>query len=198
MEKIKSYGTIGINRVNSTGKFLLDSDTPHNSYVSITISTGELEEERHYNRVFPKDQIIRVAMTNVQFANLITSLNTSPTPCTLERLKGHEIEEYSPHKSATDIVFRKGKTYLENASTKGLLNRVKEIIENSKLNKKAKKEIEVSLRNLDNSLKANAAFYLEQFINEAEKVTVDAKSEIEAVKQNLINELGQEALKKLK
>lgn len=198
MEKTKSsYGMISASRVNSTGTPLFGSDIMHENFITVSIKEASHELGRSVE-IFPNKEIIRIAMTAVQWADLLCNMNTQGVPCTIERRVDCEVERYQPIEDRLGTIFREGKTYLENAETKGLLKRVREVIENSRLSKKDKKELEVHTRLLDNNLRANASFYLKRFIEEADKVVIDSKSEIEANKTHIMKELGKIKLNEIK
>jgi hypothetical protein len=83
-----SYGIIGISRVSGRG-VLFGSEVQHMHFITLTIS----EASRHVDtpREFLTDerQLIRIAMTDAQFAQMITSPNQgSGVACTIERFSG--------------------------------------------------------------------------------------------------------------
>ena len=86
---------------------------------------------------------------------------------------------------------------MENVKTEGLLKEVQELIENSKLPKKTKSEIEIKLRNIDKILQSNAQFYYEQFQEQVENTIVEAKSEIEQYRDVILSTLGQKEVQKI-
>tara|TARA_R110000796_G_scaffold231853_5_gene349927 strand:+ start:1125 stop:1745 length:621 start_codon:yes stop_codon:yes gene_type:complete len=193
-----SFGMISASRVSSTGQFLFGSDIKHSAFVTLTISTATFDEEKTNHHIFTKDQIVRVAMTAVQWADLLCNMNTTGVPCTIERRIDKEVERYEPSVDKLGVAFRKGKEYLENATTIGLLNDVRRLIEDSKLSKKAKSELEAATRLLDKNLKNNAVFYLSQFIEESTKVVIDSKAEVEANRTFIMKRLGEIKLDELK
>jgi hypothetical protein len=83
-----SYGCISISQVQGRG-VLFGSEVTHQHFISITISEARrvVDEPREF--VMSDRELIQVAMTQAQFAEMITSPNRgSGTPCTIERFTG--------------------------------------------------------------------------------------------------------------
>lgn len=82
-----AYGIISIHRT-SGGARLFRSDFEHQHYITIDISTAyETPGYGVKGNVYNDAQIISLAMSEAQFARMITSLNVGcGTPCTLERV----------------------------------------------------------------------------------------------------------------
>lgn len=194
----ESFGMISAGRVNSSGRYMFGSDIKHNAYIEITISRADLVEKSGRQNTFPRENLIRIRLSAVQWAEFLTNMNTTGVPCTLEVIQGIRQEEYVPVEDKLKVAFREGKEYLENASTKGLLGKVRDYIANLKIAKKHKEELEVMTRLLDDNLKSNAKFYLEQFNKEAERIVTESKAEAEASKAIIMNKLGEIKLNKLK
>lgn len=80
-----SYGCIGISQVSGKG-VLFGSEVSHQHFISITISEARrvVDEPREF--VMSDRELVRIAMTQAQFAEMITSPNRgSGVPCTIER-----------------------------------------------------------------------------------------------------------------
>ena len=80
-----SYGCIGISQVSGKG-VLFGSEVSHQHFISITISEARrvVDEPREF--VMSNRELVRIAMTQAQFAEMITSPNRgSGVPCTIER-----------------------------------------------------------------------------------------------------------------
>lgn len=185
------YGMISASRITSNNTYLFGSDIPHSTFITLRIHNAEVDEKYSTNHdIFPKERLIEIRMSASQWADLLCNMNTMGVPCTVTRVLNEKMEEYSPIQDRINKTFRKGKEYLENASTRGLLNRVRNLISDLKIPKKQKEELEVATRNLDKDLKSNATFYLEEFIKEAEKVVQESKAEIEANRAYITEQLG--------
>lgn len=81
-----SYGMIGISRVSSTGSRLFDVDYPQGNYITLTIKSAVLYEDGGQRRIFADKEMIRIEMSEVQYARMISSPNMGDgVPCTLSR-----------------------------------------------------------------------------------------------------------------
>ena len=83
-----SYGCISISQVQGRG-VLFGSEVTHQHFISLTISEARrvVDEPREF--VMADRELVRIAMTQAQFAEMITSPNRgSGTPCTIERFTG--------------------------------------------------------------------------------------------------------------
>lgn len=80
-----SYGCIGVSQVSGKG-VLFGSEVSHQHFISITISEARrvVDEPREF--VMSDRELVQIAMTQAQFAEMITSPNRgSGVPCTIER-----------------------------------------------------------------------------------------------------------------
>ena len=83
-----SYGCISISPVSGKG-VLFGSEVTHQHFISITISEARRVVDEPHEFVMSDREIVRIAMTQAQFAEMITSPNRgSGTPCTIERCTG--------------------------------------------------------------------------------------------------------------
>ena len=94
-ESHPSYGCIGISHVSGRG-VLFGSEVTHQHFLSLTISEAErvVDEPREF--VSERRELIRVDMTQAQFAEMITSPNRgSGVPCTITRFTGDKGEPWA-------------------------------------------------------------------------------------------------------
>ena len=82
------YGMISVHRTNSTGSHLVGSDIEHQQYITLRISKAIYERNLKNDWWFDRDNIVEVSMTLSQWAEFISSPNTSGVPCTLDRIQG--------------------------------------------------------------------------------------------------------------
>jgi hypothetical protein len=85
-----SYGCIGVSQVSGKG-VLFGSEVSHQHFISITISEARrvVDEPREF--IMSDRELVRIAMTQAQFAEMITSPNRGDgVPCTIERFTGDD------------------------------------------------------------------------------------------------------------
>lgn len=85
-----SYGCISISQVSGRG-VLFGSEVTHQHFISLTISEAQRVVDEPLEFVTAKRELVRVEMTQAQFAEMITSPNRgSGVPCTIGRCTGDE------------------------------------------------------------------------------------------------------------
>lgn len=83
-----AFGSVSIHRVSSTpGAVLFDSDVQHGHYVVVRVDRADRERSLNRDWIHHPDvgKIVEFAMSEAQWASLISSVNTSGVPCTLTR-----------------------------------------------------------------------------------------------------------------
>lgn len=91
VERHPAYGMIGASRVSGSG-VLFGSDFEHQHFVTIEIGHAELHRGHSHDRFYKNDQVIRIALSEAQWARFVSSMNVGDgTPCTIERLNGESI-----------------------------------------------------------------------------------------------------------
>lgn len=196
----KSYGMLDISRcqIGGNGKKLFGSDVRHNNVISLSIKQGYYDRGLNNDWFYGNEELIRIDLSPVQFAEAITNLNTNGVPCTIVRYNGESINTV-PELDNKKEVFRQE----FNSDIKGIVDiigtltsEIDSIINNKKTMTKADKEsIQNGLNKINMQLKSNIPFLVKCFDEQIEKSVSHSKSEVEAYIQNKINSLGLQALK---
>ena len=187
-----------IGRASGGARKLFGSDIKHNNTICLEIS--EAEYIRHINSEWyhPKNKIIEIELSPVQFAEAITNMNTSGIPCTI-REKSNERVDKCPELPNKKEVFRSefdnDIKNIQNTISK-LANNVEKLINSKKTFTKADKdEILNGLYKIKQELNSNVPYMVECFDEQIEKSVLHSKAEIEAYIQNKVMTLGMEALR---
>lgn len=101
-----AYGVIEISRTSSNHMRLFQSDFNHHHFITLRISTADaIESYGVAEHVFPKERIIEVALSEAQFARMITTPNMGcGTPCTLEHVRvPASLQEYADGKQIPPV-----------------------------------------------------------------------------------------------
>ena len=79
----ESFGMVSFSRLSGGGGnlFGVDYDTGH--CIRLEVKTGELHRDKYSDSFFERATIAQVDMSEVQFARLVASMNTSGVPCTI-------------------------------------------------------------------------------------------------------------------
>ena len=197
----KSYGMIDVSRgsVGGAGKRLFGSDIKHNNIITLTISQGACDRGLNTDWFHGKEQLIKIELSPVQFAEAITNMNTSGVPCTITRFNGEMIDPV-PELINKKEVFREefSKDVKEVSDIIGKLSdEINDILSSKKAMTKSDKEsIQSGLRRINQQLNSNIPYLADCFDEQIEKSVSHSKAEVEAYVQNKINTLGLKALRK--
>lgn len=189
-----SFGLVSISRV-SGGRRLFESPFEHQHFITLSISHADRSrEDLHYNHIMPCGEIVEIAMSEVQFAQMVTSLNMGVgTPCTIAHLEGEIIAE--PGKDQT-------KEHFAHEAREHFTDLAGMAAELEKLTNMSPKEVKAEHRErmrflalkIHQSVTSSMDFFHEQFQKTMDKVVVAAKNEIQAHLANIVQKTGLAAL----
>jgi hypothetical protein len=202
VESHPSYGMIGISRVTGQASGLFGSDITHNNFVMIRIY-GHGERERvpghDFYRAGSGALVASIAMTEMQFAHMITSLNSGDTPCTLRHANGVAI----PYAESTDtkMIVDHAKADLEKQLESVLTSISKAVASldamaegSAPASKTRLKELSREIRIVTQNLPSNLD-YLQQEVGTAmDKIHTEALASTEAHINSTIRDIGLQAL----
>jgi hypothetical protein len=196
-----SNGLIQISRCNGIVRDLFGSDLDkHENYIEIKIY--EAEEYFHLNQKWfhQRKPITTIAMSEAQFATLITTLNNGGgVPCTLRYANGKIIESDKNRITESNLIqdilpeeFKLIKDSLEESK-----QTVKDILEKKTLTKEDKREILEQFSKISMNVLSNLPFIMDQFSRSIEKIKATAKADIDAWITNTLNKMGLTKVKEL-
>lgn len=175
------YGMIQVHRTNSTGSHLVGSNIEHQQYITLKISKAIYERNLKNDWWFDRDNIIEVSMTLSQWAEFISSPNTSGVPCTLDRIQGKCLweEEEVPFVDQVKLHQTEYKRHWANnvKEMKELIWNLSQSFEN-KESRKTQRELIHELEMLINNFLPNEKFAINEFDEHIEKTVNQAKTEL--------------------
>jgi len=196
-QKHPSYGMMRFSRIQSSyavpffGTRLL-----HRNWIELTISEGESGRDLSRDWHMDGKQLIRVRLTEAQFATLITTLNYgSGSPCTIQRYNGEMVPDPPEQENLIDLT-----KFEHSERMKATSRRVRDIINQMKnaiigtVKKGDIKEIISKLEILMHDLGPNLKFEREQFDKHMAETVSEAKADIEAHVAASIAQTGIQAL----
>lgn len=201
IKKHESYGMIQISRVQGGDSALFGSSIKHDNKIEIRIHPAEVD--RHLNTDWFHAinlPYIEIELSPTQFAEAITNMNTQGVPCTIKRLNGKGLEK-CPFENKRQLIDDEFKETISDISRKldNLTKRTEELLTQNKAPKKSEKEeILNAISNLKMEIKSNIPYIKEQFTEQMDKTTTEAKGEVEAYWLHKINQLGLGGLEKEK
>jgi hypothetical protein len=185
-----AFGIIGASRVSQGGAgggaVLFDSDVKHNHYVILRIGRASRRRDLHTDWVHEaggRGEIVEVAMSEAQWASMISSMNTSGVPCTIRHTEKDGRMPELDFDSRLDLTHREVRQKAQDA-----LAEVREALEAVKA-----KPTKANVRALENRLEnapANLEFAAKRLTEHAEEVTTKAKADVEAYVIQKAQELG--------
>lgn len=178
-----AFGYIRITRPQGGDPNLFMSSVKHDTKVSITIGRATMERAHHHDRHYARNELITIEMSTVQFADLMSGMNThGGVPCTIRRLIG---EGGVPGIDMEGSVQRYSKEVKETfkdvgAQLSALAKNVRDALEEAKVSKAKQGKIVEPVEKLARDIGANMPFMAEMFQETVEKVVQEAKAVVES------------------
>ncbi len=194
-----AFGMVSFSRVTGGDNVLFGSSIKHNDRIRLTIKHGEQDRTLHEDRYYGRKRIVEVEMSYSQFAECIGAMNVGDgVPCTIQYT---EKEGYVPAIEESNSKREQFRNEFGDTIAKAMkqvqnqINQIQESIDTKKnLGVKDRKEIISQLQQVKYNIGCNLDFCVEQFDEQMDKSTMEAKGEIEAFCQNKINSIAQAAL----
>lgn len=178
---------------------LFRSSLNHHNWIELTISNAVVVENSGASDfLMEAGHLITVAMTETQFARMISSLNMGEgTACTLESIGGQRLKPCEPEDRAA--FFEKSHNEHLDGNAQNLLGigkRLQAMLDaKHRPTLKEMAEIVHELRVAGGNFDSNQDYYRERFREDCERVVEEAKTEIEAHIVNAVAKAGLEHLK---
>jgi hypothetical protein len=193
-EKDPSFGLVSISRVQGMRR-LFESPFEHQNFVTLSIRRAYRHRtDLHSNYIGDGEELIEIAMSETQFAAMVTSLNMGVgTPCTIAHWQGKAVKEPAPDKTKQTFAHEAREHFTDLAAMAGELE---------KLTETPAKDVKAPQRERMNflALKIHQAltdsmdFFHEQFQKSMDKVVVAAQGEVQAHVLSVIQKAGLAAL----
>ena len=195
-----SYGSVSIHRYSGGEREFFGSAIEHEGGVEIVINTAEQHRTLHKDWCIDKKALIKVRMTETQFAQAITHLNTSGTPCTLEYFNGEYIEApknimnkrlefQNEFKDSLNEI----KEYLDETN-----KAIEEILNKKNISKADRSEMRTLVNRIQTKVVSDLPFVEKCFNETMENIVMEAKDEVEHFVEQKIKNVGLEQIKNMK
>lgn len=200
-ETHESYGMMRFSRTSGHAETLFGSSIQHSELINLSISPGSVKRDLN-NDWYHADGAshIEVEMSHSQFSEAITSMNMgSGVPVTIKRLNGKRVANptFTNKRLQFAKEFETQMKDLKNAMTEFTEN-AKDVLTNKKtLSKADRADILRGIERLHNEIALNIPFIAEQYNEQLDKTTQEAKGEIEAFTASKLNQLGLTKLSEL-
>ncbi len=201
-----SFGMIGVCRTQGHARLFGSPLTHHNNYVTLRIKTAERCKSGHgYDFYFGRKDLIEVALSEAQFAQMITSWNSGDgVPCTIGWLPGEGTMPTWPDEDQVSDMARVREEFRERIAEVQKKFEVSQRLVEAILEKKAaltkveKESVRFGLVALQRLLEDTGPFMAGQFVEVTEKTVQKAMTEIDAFASKVIRQTGLDALQDMK
>lgn len=189
-----SYGMLQFSRTTGGKTSLFGSSIEHKDTIKMYLRHGDVTRDLNNDWFFGGDRVVEVEMSYSQFAECITSMNMgSGVPVTIRYIEGQGRIEDCPFINKKEQFENEFKAYLNKTNEKAnsLIDEIGKLFEDKKsIGKKDREDILKKLNMLYSAINSNTEFIYNQFNEQMDKTTLEAKGEIEAFMQNKINSIA--------
>lgn len=187
-----AFAQIAAYRVNGNTN-LYGSEFRHNAYMVIKVSRSELHRNLHRDWHFDRDEIIEVALSEAQWATLVSSPNVGTgVPCTLQRLNRELVPGLPDPQSRVDQF----KTELREKLAKSI-DHIKDAIagiDDANLPKAKAATLKGTFNHVLMELQSNLPFVADSFDEHMENTVESAKQEVHGYMTGLLQRAGLDAI----
>ncbi len=189
-----AYAHISANRVSvgGGGQNLFGSDFQHGHFITISISTAQLNRTLSRDWTHERNELIEVALSEAQWAAFVSSLNNGGTACTLQRHNGKLVPQIPKQEPRTQQFSNEMKDTMREIQ-EGISEVINKLTEGN-LGKTKVKELHRELDMLRARLTSSTSFVAKQFDQHMENTVEHAKTEVNAYITGTIHRAGLEAL----
>ena len=175
---------------NASPRNLFGTEIKTDNPITLRINKAEETRDLSRNWYHSLGQVVEIEMSPIQWAEFLTSGNTSGTPCTIRYIGGQRMSEPKD----TEI-FNDYNKEVENHfdKFKDIENIVKDAIDSKK--PMGMKDLNSLLCKIHNAI-SNVDFVKDSFKEDMNVIVGKAKAEFNAYVENRIHEIGIETIKK--
>jgi hypothetical protein len=192
-----SYGRAVFHRTSGSDRPLYGSDLKHGNTIQFTLESSSCRQDLGRNWFGGGDMIAEVEFSQIQFAELLTNMNTEGVPCTIRYRADMGRINFAEMSKAIDYVEDKIDKLVNSQASdlKRTKAEIDEILERKGTMKKADKDRVQKLSSILVGLSQRSLpFYADSAIEIIGRSKAEAKASIEAHQQHLITTLGVAAL----
>lgn len=192
-----SYATISIRRYTGSPGNLFASSIQHGNTIGVVISRAEIRRDLNTDWIYPREQLIEVIMSPVQFAEMLTTTMGSGVPCTIRTLAGQDPPPTPPFVDKAEQFRNEFAKKMRELSRKfnDLTEMIAEAGKSKTITKAKLGEIAGAIGNLQQEIGSNIPFVNDMFAEQMEQTVLEAKGAIDAHLQHKALVIAQEGLK---
>ena len=199
IKKHPSYAMIDIGRTTGRCDDLFGTSIEHNSTIRLRIKRADHQRHLNHDWYHSYENLIEVEMSALQWAEAITNMNGSGTPCTLRYYNKDVIvgEKIDNKRVQIDKEFD-DRVKSINKDVNKLINEATTILNSKTIKASDRNQLTNLLNRISQDLNQNIPFIKEQFTEQMDKTVSEAKCEVESFVAQKIHSLGLESLEQLR
>ena len=186
-----SFAQLQVSRINGH-KVLYNSDFNSHNYIALRIHKSEMIRDLSHDWHHEREQYIEVAMSEAQWATLVSSLNRQGVPCTLTYLMGETIDLLPEPTNRINQFGSELSKHLGDAVRQ--LTEAMELANMLGLSKAKTQALLVLLSKAQADIKSNAQFVEKSFNEHMENQVEKAKCDANAYLYHAVQRAGLDAL----
>lgn len=182
-------GMVSWSRLSGGARPMFGTEIKTANPIRLEICHAEECRDLSRNWYFPRKQIVEIELSPIQWAEFLTSGNTSGVPCTIKQINNERMSEPKD----TEIFNDYNEEVEENFDK---FKEIEDIVKGAIDSKKpmGMKDLSSLLNKIHNAM-ANVDFVKDSFKEDMNKIVAKAKAEFNAYAENRIHEIGIESLK---
>lgn len=182
-------GMVSWSRLSGGARPMFGTEIKTSNPIRLEICHAEECRDLSKNWYFPRKRIVEIELSPIQWAEFLTSGNTSGVPCTIKQINDERMSEPKD----TEI-FNEYNEEVEEHFDK--FKEIEDIVKGAIDSKKpmGMKDLSSLLNKIHNAI-ANVDFVKDSFKEDMNEIVTKAKAEFNAYAENRIHEIGIESLK---
>lgn len=186
-----AFAQIQVSRINGH-KVLYNSDFNSHNYIALRIHKSEVIRDLSHDWHHEREQYIEVAMSEAQWATLVSSLNSTAIPCTLTYLMGECIDRLSEPTNRVNQFGSELSQHLGKAVEQ--LSEAMKTVNSLGLSKVKTEALIRTLSSAQANIRGNVQFVEKSFNEHMENQVEKAKCETNAYLYHVVQRAGLDAL----
>lgn len=195
-----AFGQIHVSRVTGHRNLFM-VDYPQDGWVELVIERASLNRSGGHDRIYGDQEIMRVALSSVQWAQMLSSMNTQGVPCTLARYTDPHTGDFMtpklPDKHVADTeTFKNDVRNRADKATKGISEAAERLAEIMKgpLRKGDLAEVQDLLHTAKMMLASNLTYVVETAEKTIDAAAKHGQAEVDSHIDFAMMRLGERAL----
>jgi hypothetical protein len=196
-----SFGMVSLHAIQGS-RALFGVDYPTGHSLTLEIAECEMHRDPHHTRYYERSPIIKIELSEVQWARLVASMNSTGVPCTIRRRQsGDYVGIEDPPQHMTDAIKMKDDVEGKARRIAGNMEHLQKLADElaspgGKVTKEKLKELAMWAQQTKQALDRDMPYLTQCMTEQVDDMVQSARAEIDAHVQFSLNELGKVALSK--